>query len=768
MTMRGHSYIRIYLLTCLLSGAGVLYLTFDIIADHKRKFQANVSQVLNYHKQIYEISVEERLKGLEQIASIYAGNKQIQKLFAKGNEAVLAEGGGKGGPKAAPLRATLNTLLLENFDNMKKEYGVRLLHFHMAAGNTSFLRVHCPGKYGDNLSDIRGTVTLTNKSLAKTSGFEIGRVFSGLRGVVPIMLEDTGNASTHIGSIEVGMSFLPILKAVSKKYSIHGHSHQPFAMVLINEKLFKDTVWRSCISSVHDKDRFAKGYYLEASSSLEESRKILASTEIDSVLLTFGVHVFDNLPSPLAFINFPLHDFNTEANREKNGAGQVVLWLNIKEGINRMNKAIEKTVLTAILTEILILCFAFLVFRYLYGQVQQMTTLNAALKRKNIEIASQQKALVSSEFRFRSIVETSTDWIWEVDRNWNYTYASPSISSILGYQPEEIIRQNLFQSMTQEEEERLRPVYREFALHKRPIFDSETINIHKNGQQRVLLTSATPIVNGKQELLGYRGIDRDITLYKDADRLHQEKEAAEIANRAKSEFLANMSHELRTPMHAILSYSSFGLKRIGKTPQAKIKEYFREINESGSKLMGLLNNLLDLAKLESGKMKYDMHLHDLSLFLQTVSNECQDLAAGRDIDIEVKVPEEPLYAEFDGQRISQVIKQIVSNGIVFSTSGQTITIEVQRITKGEDTDHKEVIQTAIIDRGIGIPEDELQSVFDSFTQSSTTSTGAGGTGLGLALCKQIIHDHEGATIWAERNPGGGSIIIFELKQAEVA
>lgn len=767
--MKGRSFTHIYLLTCLLSGAGVLLITFDLIEDHQRKFRANVTQVLNYHKQIYEISVEERLKGLEQLASIYAGDKQIQEVFAKGNKAVLTEGGGEGGGQAQKIRTSLNALLLENWDNMMKEYDVRQLHFHLASDNTSFLRVHCPEKYGDRLSSIRHTVALTNKTISKTKGFEIGRVFSGLRGVVPISIKDsTGKAPVHVGSVEVGMSFTPVLKAVSKEYFTHGHHHQPMAMVLINEKLFKDTVWGNCVSSFHEKDRFIKGYYLEASSSLKESRKVLESKEIDTVLASFGVHIFDDLPSPLAFITFPLHDFNTAASGEGSGVGQVVLWLNIHEGLSIMHKAIEKTIVTAILTEIAIICFAFLVFRYLYVHVQRVTSLNNTLKRKNIEIASQQKALASSEFRFRSIVETSTDWIWEVDRNWNYTYASPSINAILGYQPEEIIRQNLFQSMPKEERERLLPLYREFALHKRSIFDSETINIHKNGQKRVLLTSATPIINDKQELTGYRGIDRDITLYKDADRLTQEKEAAEIANRAKSEFLANMSHELRTPMHAILSYSSFGLKRIGKAPQEKIKSYFHEIHESGSKLMGLLSNLLDLAKLESGKMEYDMHLHDLSLLLQTVGSECKDLAAGRNIDIEIKVPDEPLYAVFDSQRISQVVKQIVSNGILFSTSGQKISIEARRISKSEKTDRKEILQTVIKDRGIGIPEDELQSVFDSFTQSSTTSTGAGGTGLGLALCKQIIHDHDGAAIWAERNPDGGSTIIVELKQAEVA
>ena len=223
---------------------------------------------------------------------------------------------------------------------------------------------------------------------------------------------------------------------------------------------------------------------------------------------------------------------------------------------------------------------------------------------------------------------------------------------------------------------------------------------------------------------------------------------AEKANEAKSVFLANMSHEIRTPMHGILSFARFGQQKIETAPKDKLKSYFDEISESGSKLMLLLNDLLDLSKLEAGKIDYDFKETNLLDVAKSISSEMAAFAEskGKKIEIESQSPE--VIGRFDTHRISQVLRNLVSNAIKFSEAGTKIRISFSK--------EGETVRCCVSNRGVGIPEPELESVFDKFTQSSKTRTGAGGTGLGLAISKEIIHQHKGK-IWAESELGENAI-----------
>ncbi|MCK5071562.1 MAG: HAMP domain-containing histidine kinase, partial [Desulfocapsa sp.] len=252
---------------------------------------------------------------------------------------------------------------------------------------------------------------------------------------------------------------------------------------------------------------------------------------------------------------------------------------------------------------------------------------------------------------------------------------------------------------------------------------------------------------------------RDITVRKQAEDLRQAMEAAELANKSKSEFLANMSHELRTPMHGILSYSNFGIKRIDKVPKEKLLEYFNEISDSGNRLMLLLNDLLDLAKLEAGKMVLSMKKQDILPCFQPVLLEFKTILEEKQITLETDIPKDPLILTCDSNRMGQVIRNLLSNAIKFTEAGKKITLSVSQDMIKTGDDSEPVVMVSVIDQGIGIPEDELDLVFDKFIQSSKTNTGAGGTGLGLAICKEILKAHEGK-IWVENNPHGGSSFCF--------
>lgn len=229
-------------------------------------------------------------------------------------------------------------------------------------------------------------------------------------------------------------------------------------------------------------------------------------------------------------------------------------------------------------------------------------------------------------------------------------------------------------------------------------------------------------------------------------------DAAETANHAKSEFLANMSHELRTPLHGILSFANFGVKRRDAGSET-LFEYFQEIKQSGETLLALLNDLLDLAKLESGRMSFQRRLTDLGSLVDAVADEFRILAAQRNISVETVQPDDPLQVHLDHVRIRQVMRNLLSNAIKLSPENEIVTIVTQR--------RHDSVLVSVCDRGPGIPEDELETVFDKFVQSSKTKSGAGGTGLGLAICRDIVAAHEGR-LWAENNPSGGVTLTFQL------
>lgn len=239
-------------------------------------------------------------------------------------------------------------------------------------------------------------------------------------------------------------------------------------------------------------------------------------------------------------------------------------------------------------------------------------------------------------------------------------------------------------------------------------------------------------------------------------------QATIAANNAKSEFLANMSHELRTPMHGILGYARLGIKRSDSVSREKLNEYFHLICQSGTRLMDLLNNVLDFSKLEVGKMRYNMNTSDLTPRIHQVTTELAPIAAEKGLSFEVNCAGKQAFAYCDQEKIAQVLRNILFNAIKFSDENTQIQILCKEIDQSTDNPR---LRINVSNLGISIPEDELENIFKEFVQSSATDTGAGGTGLGLAISKRILSDHN-STIWAENSPDGSTIFKFTLPTKE--
>lgn len=248
------------------------------------------------------------------------------------------------------------------------------------------------------------------------------------------------------------------------------------------------------------------------------------------------------------------------------------------------------------------------------------------------------------------------------------------------------------------------------------------------------------------------------------------KEVAEKANQAKSEFLANMSHELRTPMHGILGYAQLGVARFADDDAKtnKLFSYFNNIEISGARLLVLLDNLLDLSKLETGNMELSFEEFDLVSAVDSVFVNVATLLdeKGLKLTFEKLTTETMLTADLD--KVTQVILNLVINAIKFSNKNEKIVVSIKdAVIDDEATQSKSpAIQLSVLDKGVDIPADELTSVFNKFVQSSRTKTNAGGTGLGLAIAKEIIDRHKGK-IWVENSMEKGTEFSFILPRTQV-
>ncbi|NIU56602.1 MAG: GAF domain-containing protein, partial [Phycisphaerae bacterium] len=227
----------------------------------------------------------------------------------------------------------------------------------------------------------------------------------------------------------------------------------------------------------------------------------------------------------------------------------------------------------------------------------------------------------------------------------------------------------------------------------------------------------------------------------------------ESANQHKSEFLANMSHELRTPLNAILGYTELILDNIYGAVPEKIQEVLERLEKNGRHLLNLINDVLDLSKIEAGRLTLSLNEYSMEEVVQTVSTSVEALLAEKDLELKVEVPKDLTIGKGDEQRIAQVMLNLVGNAIKFTDEGE-IKIEVNVAN--------ETFLVSVHDSGPGIAEADQHKIFDEFQQADGSSTRKkGGTGLGLSISKKIIDMH-GGRIWVESTLGKGSIFRFTL------
>ena len=235
--------------------------------------------------------------------------------------------------------------------------------------------------------------------------------------------------------------------------------------------------------------------------------------------------------------------------------------------------------------------------------------------------------------------------------------------------------------------------------------------------------------------------------------LEEKGRELEIVSKHKSEFLANMSHELRTPLNAILGYTELILDKIyGEVPE-KIQEVLERLEKNGSHLLNLINDVLDLSKIEAGRLSLSLSEYSMTEVVQTVFTSIEALAAEKKLELKVIVPNDLTTGKGDEQRLAQVLLNLLGNAIKFTEQGE-VSVEM--------TVSNEKFLVSVSDTGPGLSEAEKKRIFEEFQQADSSSTREkGGTGLGLSIAKRIIEMH-GGRIWVESTLGKGSTFRFAL------
>ncbi|MBD2200843.1 MULTISPECIES: PAS domain S-box protein [Calothrix] len=527
------------------------------------------------------------------------------------------------------------------------------------------------------------------------------------------------------------------------------------------------------------------------------------------------------------------------------------------------------------------------------------------------EVARRTAELQQSENRFRNLVETSSDWVWEVNESGVYTYVSPQIINILGYYPEEVLGKTPFDLMPPQEAERVLNEFMKFVSVQAPFQCLENTNCHKDGRLIILETSAVPIFDADGQFRGYRGMDRDITARKRSqaqlqeaeiqlrnlsDRLKlavtsakigiwdwdllndsilwdermyelfgvspenfdisqgaeakleqlfhpddtvalkttiqqviagdgeletevriiladgkirtlkayglvqrdsqgqiqrligiaydiSERKLAEIqlqqtnqqlatsnaelarATRLKDEFLATMSHELRTPLNAILGLSEALQEEVFGVINDKQRRSLQTIERSGKHLLELINDILDLSKIEAGQLELHYTQIAISPLCQASLTFIKQQALQKRIQLEVNIQPHLPKLMVDERRIRQVLINLLNNAVKFTPEGGRITLEVthQKLAQAaEMTSAQNFIRIAVIDTGIGIAPKNLNKLFQPFIQiDSALNRQYNGTGLGLVLVKRLVEIH-GGKVGVSSEPGIGSCFSVDL------
>ena len=371
-----------------------------------------------------------------------------------------------------------------------------------------------------------------------------------------------------------------------------------------------------------------------------------------------------------------------------------------------------------------------------------------------------------NEARFHDFGSAASDWwFWEMDAQLRFSWFSPNAQQAIGRSPDAMLglrRQEIAAQLSPDEKEMWAPHLEDLA-HHRPFKQFEYRVALPGGAYQWLSISGVPIFDDAGGFCGFRGTGTNASERKAQQfALEQANRAAQAANVAKSRFLATMSHEIRTPMNGVL-----GMAQLMMTPhlqEAERLEYARTILNSGQTLLTLLNDILDLSKVEAGKLELESRAFDPSQILHETRLLFTETAAHKGLAL-IELWSGPAQHYLgDAHRLRQMVSNLVGNAIKFSSRGE-IRIEAREVTCNGDTAQ---VEFSVTDSGIGIAQDKQEQLFQPFSQADNSTTREfGGTGLGLSIVRSLARVMDGDA-GVESTFGQGSRFWFRIGVHRVA
>jgi len=394
-----------------------------------------------------------------------------------------------------------------------------------------------------------------------------------------------------------------------------------------------------------------------------------------------------------------------------------------------------------------------------------LAVLALVLRRQFAELRTLSEELRRGEEKFRLYAELGSDWFWETDASHRFVEITGSqtersalpASRVLGRTRMDLVREGEIAGDLNS------PHWRQHVatLEARLPFHNLVYTVGNGARVSTLAVSGVPIFASDGKFLGYRGIATDMTMAKRTEReLREAKEAAELANSTKSEFLANMSHELRTPLNAILGFSDMMKTELFGPMNPRYLDYVRDIHTSGSHLLALINDVLDMSKIEAGRFELDERIVNLG----SVVDSCLAMVEWRAAKNEVSLGERSHLVLpniiGDERAIRQVVLNLLSNAVKFTPRGGRVEVLGAGDSNGD-------VLLAVADTGVGIPPEAIEHLFEPFQRTTAQiARQQEGTGLGLAISRKLIDLH-GGTLEVESAVGEGTIVRIRFPASRV-
>ena len=372
------------------------------------------------------------------------------------------------------------------------------------------------------------------------------------------------------------------------------------------------------------------------------------------------------------------------------------------------------------------------------------------------DLKESQNALRRSEQRFREFAESTSDWIWEMDKELRYSYVSRRAAKVTGKLVEEMIgktRKDVFGNMTTDDA---------WSKHYQTLVDRRSFRDFRygyktsDGRELVFSISGKPVFDDDGKFAGYRGTGTDITeATKRDEALKEALEEARQANQAKSEFLATMSHEFRTPLNAILGFSQMLQGQfLGPLGSKTYGEYADDIHYSGEHMLALVNDVLDIAAIEAGKRTFLPEPLAIEGLLLNCLRNIGKAADDKNIETSFNASDDLPYLNSDRRSVTQIFQNLLSNALKFTDPGGRIDLDVSLLNKA--------MVIVVSDTGIGIPADKLELVLEPFVQVETDPLlSRQGSGLGLSIVKSLV-ETLGGQMDIESEIGKGTSISVTL------